>query len=267
MSTIPPNWSDLIESTVSGNKNDQRVLLQTLAEQLTRVQGAVGQTSGTNSANVAKPSSAALSVKGANGAFNLTVANPSTATAPLWHQVRYSPVKGMTSGVTTLEPTTSTNMTINAPGETHFFEIRSSHNKQVWNDYQSASNTPVSSGLVSSAAISNGGAFNQTNYGVVKSQSSESAFAVNISGAAGALTSYPAVKGGKETILPPATVVGLSEGTNVFASYDGHDYHLHPTLATALNDNETPIGSVAVGSQTTGGGGTAGGNGGRMTNV
>ena len=272
MSNTPPNDFALIESVANclppKAQEDFKNLMQGHSAQLAAANTQLGIASGSNSKNMAAPAPAQLSVVGSNGAFNLKIANPSgPAPQTPWHEVSYSPTKTFKSNVTTLEPTTATSLTVNAPGETHFFRIRSSLNKQVWNDHVLASNTPASSGLVSSAATSDGGAFNQTNFMSVVSTSTGGSTQVNIQGAGGALTSGTAVKGGVETVLPSASVIGPALGNSVFAGWDGEKYSLQPTLAAILQDHLTPVGMTTVGSATPGGGGAAGGNGGRMTNV
>ena len=267
MSPVPPQYFDLIESAIAGNKNDLRTLLQQLSANDTQQQAALGLPSSTTRQNAAPPPPAALSVAGANGAFNVTV-SPSAATQPgtVWHEISSSPVKGFTSGVAVHALTTATNLTVNAPKQNLFFRVRSSYNKTVFNQPVLHGQTAVGSGLVSSAATNEAGAFNQTNYAVVTSTLEGSAAAIQISGPGGALTNPTAVKGGAESPLPGATILNVSPGSQQFVAWDGARYSLHPTLADVFDDALTPVGAVTVGSGVAGGGGIAGGNGGRLTN-
>lgn len=249
--SIPPQDFALIESIVNllppKAQEDARSLFQGWSKQITTLNGVSGVTSGGNNQNVAAPPQGSISVVGSNGAFNVTIVPaqlPQPAT--LYHRVSYSSVKGFTSNVTTLEPTTSTNMVVNVPNQNLFFRLESSLNKQVWNQPVLASQSSISSGLVSSAAISDGGAFNQTNLGVVTSAAVGATALVEIQGAGGPLTSMVTLKGGQQGILPAATIIGVTPGSSQFVGRKGSTYILKPTLGALLDDGITPIGKVSV---------------------
>lgn len=267
----PPTGFDLIESAIKGDQNDHRVLLQNMSRQLQELQKATGL-SATNSKNVAAPPQGAIDVQGANGAFNYSITPaPQDNPSVLYHQVSYSPVKGFTNGVVTLPWSTSTSGSVNVPGQNMFFRMKSSYNKVVANQPVLHGQSSVSSGLVSSEAMANGAAFAQTNLATVTSSQQSGTAAIIIQGAGGTLTSAVALKGGKQSILPPATIIGNALGSNNFVGYDGRDYVVKPTLGAVLEDSLTPVGKVVVPGQTTpgqnGGGGAQAGNGGRMTAV
>lgn len=250
VSTVPPSDYELIESVVNQLppkvQDDARNLFQSFSSGVQQTKAALGLPSSTSQQNVAAPPAATLSVTGANGAFNIGIANPSQSNpTPLWHEISYSPVASFASDVTTLPVTQATSLTVNSPGQTLYFRIRSSANQQVWNNY-AVFGSAVSSGLVSSAATSAGGAFNQTNLGTVTSEASGGAAIVQIQGAGGALTSLVAVKGSAQSVLPAGAVVNVVAGTDQFVGYDGSEYQLKPTLAAVLADNMTPIGKVSV---------------------
>jgi hypothetical protein len=251
MSTIPPNDFALIESLVGklprATQEDARNLFQGWSAQIAKVSGTVGVTQGSDQQNAAPPPQGSIAVEGSNGTFTVTITPPKlTQPATLWNRVSYSTVKGFTSGVTVLEPTTATSIVLNLPGRTLFFRLESSFNKQVWNQAILASQSAIEAGLVSSAATSDGGAFNQTNLGVVTSVAVGATAAVEIQGAAGPLTSMPTLKGGAQGVLPAAVIVGVPPGSTQFVGRSRQGYVLRPTLGSLLEDGITPIGKVSV---------------------
>lgn len=251
ISTVPPADYDLIESVVNrlppNVQEDARALFQSFSSGVQQTKSALGLPSSASQQNVAPPPAATLSVSAANGAFNLSIANPQQANpTPLWHEISYSPVASFASGVTTLPATQATSLAVNAPGQTLYWRIRSSANQTVWNNY-SVFGGAVSSGLVSSTATSDAGAFNQTNFGTVTSTAVGSTAEVSIQGPSAPLTSLVAQKGPNQSVLPSSTIVGVAPGSNLYVGYKGDGYLLRPTLAAVLADDQiTPIGKVSV---------------------
>lgn len=248
--SVPPAEYDLIESVVNklpaNVQEDARNLFQAFSAGIGQAKISLGIGSGGNQANVAAPPPATLTVTGANGAFTVTITNPQqTSPTPLWHEVSYSPIANFTSDVTTLPATQSTSLTVNAPGVTAYFRLRSSTNQKVWNNY-AVQGTPTDAGLVSSNATSEGGAFNQTNLGTVTSAASGSTANVSVQGSSGALSGMVRLKGQTQQVLPSATVIGVTPGSNLFVGYDGSRYQMKPTLAAVLADNLVPVGKVSV---------------------
>jgi hypothetical protein len=257
MSTVPPNDFQLIESIVNQMapkaQEDARSLFQGWSKQIATVSQTVGVTQGANPQNTAVPPQAALAVSAVNAAVNVTITPPELPQpATLWHEVSYSTIKGFTSGVTTLEPTTSTSLVLNLPSFTGFFRLRSSLNKQVWNNYVLHGQTAVSSGLVSSAATNDSGAFNQTNLGIVTSVAIGATAAVQVQGAGAPLSSMVTLQGQKQSIFPGATIIGVAPGSTQFvgAIIDPFPkiprYLLRPTLGSLIDDGITPVGVVSV---------------------
>lgn len=248
---IPPAHYELIESIVNrlapNTQDDARTFFQSLSAGIAQVQQAVGIGTGANQQNLAAPPKATLSVAGANGAFNVSIANPALSTpATLWHEISYSTSANFTSGVTTMPPTQATGVTVNAPGQTLYFRIRSSYNQAVWNDY-AVFGSAVQSGLVSSAATAEAAAFNQTNYGQITSTAVGSTTEVSVSGPSAPLTNLVRQKGPAQSVLPGSTIYGVTPGTDQFVTYEGEGYTLAPTLAGALSsDSGIPIGKVSV---------------------
>lgn len=229
---------------------DFRQLMTQIQSNLTRaLPGGQWVVPGGAKANRAQyPSGVTFSAQGANGAYTLTASNASgTQGQTIWYEFSYSTVRSFTQNVTVLPQTTSPTITVNLPGQSLFFRVRVSFDQTNWSPYLQASTAAVSSGLVSSSATSNAGAFNQTNYGVVTSVAVGATAEVQISGANGAYTSMVAQKGPAQSSLPGATVVGVAPGTDQFVGFDGQKYVLRRTLADLLaDDTVTPIGKVSV---------------------
>lgn len=268
MANTPPVDFDLIESAMGGNHNDFRQLLQNIVLGQQTANEALGITP-TNTKNIAAPPPAAISVAGSNGAFNYSIVP--AGNGQQYHEVSYAPNKGFANGVVTLPVSTATSGVVNAPGQNMFFRVRSSFNKTIFNKPTLHGQSAVSSGLISSAAIADGAAFAQTNLATVTSSQAGGTAAIIIQGAGGTLSSATALKGGVQTLLPPATIIGNALGANNFVGFDGRNYHVKPTLGEVLLDNLRPVGKVVVQSNTgsgqDGGGGSEAGNGGRMTAV
>lgn len=203
---------------------------------------------GSKAVNAASPSNVVFSVTGANGQFQWQATNPATAQGQtIWHEVSYCALKSFTKDVVTLPPTAGTSGTVAESGQTYYFRLRSSYDLRSWSSYQLASTDAIASGKVSSAATSDAGAFNQTNYGVVTSQAVGATAEVQIQGASGPLTSLVAQKGPTQTALPGATIVGVTPGSSQFVGWNGSQYILRATLGELLaSDDVTPIGKVSV---------------------
>jgi hypothetical protein len=256
--TIPSTEYSLIESIVNTlppkAQQDARSLFQNFSSSIAQIQTQQGIAPGAKSTNIAIPPLPALSASGVNGAFTLTIAPPKlTSQATLWYRISYSPIKGMTSGVTQLQPSTSTSTVLNLPNLNLFFQVEASYTNQgPWSQPVLASQTAVSSGLVSSAITSEAGAFNQTNLGVVTSVAIGATAAVQVQGAGAALSSMTTLKGNVQSVLPAATIVGVAPGSTQFVgsqldtTTNVRRYILRPTLGSLIADNITPVGVVSV---------------------
>lgn len=203
---------------------------------------------GATASSANAPSGVGFAVNGANGSYAISMTNPSSLQGGnVWHEVSYCALRSFTRDVTTLPPTTGTTISVQDPGSTYFFRLRSSFDLKNWSPYQLASTTALSAGKVSSAATSDAGAFNQTNFGVVTSSAVGAAAAIHVQGASGPLTNLVAQKGPTQTILPGATIIGVIPGTDQFVGYKLGQYVLRYTLADLLADDEiVPIGKVSV---------------------
>lgn len=249
-----PPFQTQIESLAAAlpdrQQEDFRVLMMGIVQNLQAVApgGTLLAPGGTKNGSSAPPSGVSLSVSAANGAYTIAIKNPAGATAGnIWHEVSYSPLKSFTSGVTVMAPTTGTSIVINDPGSSYFIRVRSSYDLKNWSSYVLAGTTAFSAGKVSSAATSDGGALNQTNYGVVSSAAVGSTAEVTVAGATGPLSSLVTQKGPNQATLPGATIYGVTPGSDQFVAHNGDTYVIRPTLAGALADDaNTPIGKVSV---------------------
>lgn len=230
-------------------QEDMRQLLTSVIHNLTALSpgGNLLEIGGAQ-ANASKPPTGVThTVQGANAQYTVGITNPSSPQGTqIWHEISYSPLKSFTQGRVTMEPTTDTSVQIPSPGGSFFFRLRSSFDKKTWSNYQYASTSPVKAGLVSSAATSSGGAFNQTNFAEVNSQAAGTSAAVTISGVGGLLSAYTAVKGAAQQVRPSATIVGVTPQSTQFVGFDGTSFALKPTLAAVLSDNLEPVGKVSV---------------------
>jgi hypothetical protein len=195
----------------------------------------------------APPVGVTHSTTGANGVLTVAINNPPAAkSTPIYHEISYSPIISFTQNVTTLPPTTSTNVTIPASGLAPYVRLRSSFDQKSWSPYQLSATTPIDAGLVESSALAPGATFNQTNFAQVNSAVSNGVVGVSVSGVAGSLTPYTAVKGDTEFLRPSATIVGVEPSTDQFVGWDGSQFQLKPTLAGVLLNNLEPVGRVSV---------------------
>lgn len=247
------DFDALARSAADGNKEDFFTLLTQLVKpQLDLLNAATGNNwlAPTNSPQ--KPSSppppvAGLSAVGANGSFTLAVSNPRlSVSAQIWHEISYSAVKGFSSGVTTLEPSTSTNVTVAAPGQTMFFRVRSSYDRANWNTYTLASTVAESAGLQSSAATSNAVALNISNYATVDSVAAGSGADIRVYGVAGPRTMWPGVKGTEQTVYPSATIIGASLGAEAIVGFQNGQFMVAKDLPQVFADDIVPVGKVGT---------------------
>lgn len=246
-----PDLNALIDSAVSGSKENTRVLLQGIVDQLTLLNISTGNnfvnpTNGSQSAASQPPSVGSISVTGANGSFTYQITPASQAiSATIYQQVAYSPVKNFGAQVTTLAISTATSGTIPAPGQTVFVRFRSSYDQNNWNAW-TVGTASIAAGLQSSSASNNGAVLYQSNYGYVDSQASGAAANVRVYGAAGPYTSLIADKSTVESIVPSATIVNVAQDSTQFVSYTGDMFRVSPQLPGTFPDTDTPIGKVSV---------------------
>lgn len=262
------------KSLPGGPREDFRQLMSTVVQNVKAAlpSGNLIQQGGIKPGSGTVPKGVGFNVSGANGAHNIQITNPADAQGkPIWHEVSYSPLKSFTGNPSpvVMPATMATSVVVNDPGSQYHFRMRSSHDQVNWSNYQSAGESPSNAGLVSSSAISDAGAFNQTNYGVVDSSQTGVVNEVRVHGTSGPLTAFTAQKGAVQTTLPSATIVGLTPNTTQYVGHvEGHGYVVSPTLGGLLaHDNVRPVGAVGVSSGTSGGGGATGGNGGRLTAI
>lgn len=251
---VQANPKALIESLVRklhpSTQDDTRQLMQLIVDNLTALSpgGNLIAPGGLKAGAASAPLGVTFAVAGANGNFTVTITNPSSAKAEvIWHEISYSPLISFTQNVTTLPASSALSINVPAPGQSYYFRMRSSFDKKTWSAYQLASTSAISAGLVQSGAVSQGGAFNQTNYAVVASAASGAAAAVTINGTGGAFTPYVRQLGLAQGLRPSATIVGVPPGSEQFVGYAGNNrFQVKPTLAGVLADNLEPVGAVSV---------------------
>jgi hypothetical protein len=203
------------------------------------------------SATQAGPVGVTAQVSGANGVYSIAIDNGDQNGRAVWNQIAYATVQSFTAGLVTMAPTAATQITINLPGETLFFRLRSSFDQKSWSAWQFIGDSPVqpvASGLVTAAAQDEGVAFNQTNYAIVSSAAVGGAAAVRIAGPSGGASAATRQKGPVQSILPGGVVDNVPFGTSHFVGYKPGPtgYRLLPTLADVLQDNLAPVGKVSV---------------------
>lgn len=240
------------KSLPSGAQEDFRQLMTTVIDQVTSISPGNSwlRAGGTQKNSASTPKGVSLSVSAANGVFTLSVkwdSQNSSNPVPLF-EVSFSTVKGFTSGVTTLQASPSTTVTLSLPGTTYYFRVRASYDGVNWSSYSLASTTASSSGLVSSTVTAEGATFNQTNYMNVDSVAVGSTANIRVYGTSGVLRSGTRVKGGVQSTLPSATIANVTPATKHFVAWDAtqRQYVLRNSLADVLADNLAPVGAVDV---------------------
>lgn len=259
MTTTPPGTNRLqvlVESVCRSFNNKQWPQTEDVRQIFTTLQQGIESVlpggnwptpGGVKATGAATPQGIGFSVTGANGAYSYSVSNPGNQGKQVWFRISYSTLKSFTQNVTVLPVTNATSGSVNIPGASLFFQLESSFDQVNWSKPLLASTSAIASGLVSSGATSNAGAFNQTNYGVVTSTAVGSTAEVQVQGANGPYTSMVAQKGPAQSSLPGATIVGVTPGSDQFVGWNGSKYVLRTTLADVLaDDTVTPIGKVSV---------------------
>jgi len=246
---MPP----LSRAQINGIKDfSLRTVLLSVHDQLTLLNLATGTNwlEPTNSPQhpaIAPPPRAGFSVVGANGAFNVQIANAAqSANKPLYHELSYSPSPSFTSDVTTLPASTATQQTVPSPGITAHWRLRSSYDLSNWNEYQLHPGGTVAAGLQSSAASESALPLNQTNFASIDSFSTGLAVNIRIYGRAGPTSQYAAVKGGTQTLLPSASIINAKPNSTQVVGYDGSNYMVRNTMPAVLADGIIPTGNVSV---------------------
>lgn len=233
------NTASLIESASRGSKEDMRILLTQFAT-LFNAQGTVA-------GQLAAPPAASVAVSAANGIYSVQITNPSNAqNTTIYHEVSYSPVKNFSQGIITLAVSPATGVVIPSPGTALFFRLRSSYDRSTWNNHQLAKNSASSSGLVSSAALSNNAPLNQSNFASVDSVSNGGSALVRIYGLAGPHHGYVQQKGMQQLSRPSGTIANISFGSTKVAAFDGKKFRIASIIPGVFDDSWEPVGIVSV---------------------
>lgn len=263
----------LIESAIGGSKEDLRTLLQQYNSQLTLLHGVTGTappnpTSGAQKAVTTPPPAATATASGANGTISVQITNPSQAAkSTIYHEVSYSTVKNFSQNVTTLPPSPAGSVLIPAPGQAPFIRVRSSYDGSTWNSHQLVQQSAVAAGLQTSAASEPATSLNNWNYATVIGQGQPGQIPlVQVYGPNGPYSGYTAGRGTAQVSRPSATILNTDFATDQVVAFDGKRFQISPQLPGVMNDSWEPVG-LAQSDGTPGGGGTAGGNGGRLTAI
>lgn len=242
----------LARSAAAGNREDMYTLLTTMIAQHDLINAATGNnwkapTNSPQQPSSPPPPQASISVAGANGAYTLSIKNPSLSlSATIYHEVSFSPIKSFSNDVTTLSPSAATSVNLPAVGQTQFVRIRSSYDQANWNSYSLAQQTPVAGGYQTSAATENGVPLNTSNYAIVDSVAVGASADVRVYGTAGPNTMWPGVKGANETIYPSATIINVPLSSNPIVGIKDNQFSAIQTLPQVFPDATTPVGQVSV---------------------
>jgi hypothetical protein len=194
----------------------------------------------------APPSPSLLSVSGANGSFNVSVAVTRTAAnTPVYQELSTSPVANFSSGVTVHAISTNTSYVFQDPGATLYWRVRSSYNQQNWSTYYVQPGV-VSSGQMSSAATASNLALNQSNFATVDSVAAGATASVRVYGPGGVGTAWTSILGSNSKVIPAGTITNIAYGSNGFVAWDGERYQMKPQLAQTFPDSWVPVGKVSV---------------------
>jgi hypothetical protein len=270
-----PDIRSLIEAVCKphSNVNDQRVLYEAFMNQLELHNQSTGTawlnpTSSTQKASTVPPPLASAAAVGANGAYQVNIANPSqAANATIYHEISYSPVKNFSQGVTTLPHSAQTSVVVPTPGTSGFIRFRSSYDKVHWNSYQLVQNTAVDAGLQSSGATEPAVVLNQSNYATVTAEGSVGgAPTIKVFGPAGPYNGYVAIKGSVQSKRPSATIINGTYQQTAVVAWDGRRFQVGSSLPEVFPDSWEPVGQAVV-NGAPGGGGPTGGNGARLTAI
>ena len=248
MSDLPA----LARSASAGNKEDFLTWMTEVHGQLQMLNAATGNnflapTNSPQQPSSPPPGAAQMTVTGANGAYVLSLANAKqSVSAVVYHEVSYSTLKSFTQDVTTLEPSSATNVTVPAPGANLFFRVRSSFDKANWNSHRLAATEPVAAGLQTSQATAPAVVLNQSNYSTVDAVAAGTTADIRVYGPAGPRTMWPGVKGTAQTVYPSATIVNATLGQSAIVGFqDGH-FMAAKDLPEVFADDVVPVGKVGA---------------------
>jgi hypothetical protein len=230
---------DLRETLTGIHLALQSLYAQTGTTPLTKVDA-------TAAAFTAPPAASRLSVSGANGSFTISItAAQRSNNAPIYQEVSSATVANFASGVTVYPISTNTSYVFPNPGATLYWRLRSSYNQQNWSSY-TVQPGAVSSGLMSSAAVGNNLALNQSNYATVDSVAAGSTATVRVYGSGGVGSSWTSILGNGSKVIAAGTILNVAYAASGFVVWDGQKYQLKPQLAQTFPDTWVPVGKVSV---------------------
>lgn len=249
-----------INSAAKGN-NELRETLTGVYNELQSVYQQIGagpiqKVDATGVAFSGAPAASQLTVRGANGQFNISIALPQAAggssapknptNTPIYHEVSNSPASNFAAGVTTYPASTNTSYVIPNPGATLYWRLRSSYDQKTWNSYSVLPGGAISAGKQSSAATENNVALNQSNFATVDSIADGATATVRIYGSGGVGTSWSRIVGESSQAIPAGTILNVAYGSDAYVIWDGAQYRLKSSLTETFADSWVPVGKVSV---------------------
>jgi hypothetical protein len=231
--------SDLRETLTGIHLALQSLYAQTGSAPLTKVDAQP-------TAFTSPPQPSTVTVTGANGSFNVSIASSQTAgNAAIYHELSSSSAANFTSGVTVYPVSTTTSYVLQNPGATLYWRVRSSYNQKNWSSYYTQTSA-VSSGQMSSAATASNLSLNQSNFATVDSIGAGGSATVRIYGPGGVGTAWTSILGSNSKVIPGGTITNVAYGTNGYVAWDGNQYQLKSQLTQTFPDNWIPVGKVSV---------------------
>lgn len=245
----------MIEAAAHGSVKDRTALYRSLFAEIQSLKASTGTqllqagaNSGTQGSVQGVPPAGSISVTGADGSVAIAITPVSeTPTKTVYQEISYSPSVNFASDIVTLPVTTATSQNVAMPGGSFYWRFRSSYDQKKWNAYQQFSGV-VDAGLISSESSNNAVPLNQSNYATIDSVDGGSSANVRVQGNGGYGSSYPAIKGTQQRVLPGATIINVPYGSQRVVAYDPKNpqYLVKSDLPAVFADHLIPVGAVSV---------------------
>jgi hypothetical protein len=232
----------------------QAIILKTQQYDAALGIGTIKKVDASTPATSAPPAQSTLTAVGANGNITVSIQLPQQTTgAPqnssksvIYQEISTSTVANFTTVQQTYPLTTTTSMTIAAPGQTLWIRLRSTTDQKTFNSYQVVG--PIAAGLQTSAASEPATVLNQTNFARVDSVAAGGTATIRVYGSGGVGTSWAYGSGTNSKVIPAGTILNVAYGTGTpsFVAWTGSQYVVKPSLSQVLPDSWLPVGSVSV---------------------
>jgi hypothetical protein len=214
--------------------------------------GSIKKVDASTPATSAPPAQSTLTAVGANGNITVSIQLPQQTTgAPqnssksvIYQEISTSTVANFTTVQQTYPLTTTTSMTIAAPGQTLWIRLRSTTDQKTFNNYQVVG--PIAAGLQTSAATVPNSPLNQSNFATVDSVAAGGTATVRIYGSGGPGTSWTSIVGTASKVIPAGTILNVAYASNGYVAWNGSSYQFKPGLTQTFPDTWIPVGFVSV---------------------